>query len=84
MTQYSALKEKFESVKVGLPWEEGVQIEAQINQSQLDKIPEYVEIGQKEGAKLVTGGHQLKENGLEKGVFMAPTVLIDAKNTPYL
>ena len=75
-----ALKEKFESVQVGLPWEEGVQMGAQINQRQLDKILEYVEIGQKEGAKLVTGGHQLKENGLDKGVFMEPTILADASN----
>lgn len=71
----SALKEKFERVKVGLPWEEGTQMGAQINQRQLDKILEYVKIGQEEGATLVTGGYQLKENGLENGVFMAPTIL---------
>ncbi|KOS68768.1 aldehyde dehydrogenase [Lysinibacillus contaminans] len=70
-----ALKEKFESVKVGLPWEEGTQMGAQINQRQLDKILEYVKIGQEEGATLVTGGYQLQENGLENGVFMAPTIL---------
>ncbi|WP_249365616.1 aldehyde dehydrogenase family protein [Cytobacillus citreus] len=71
----TALKEKFESVKVGLPWEEGTQMGAQINQRQLDKILEYVKIGQEEGATLVTGGYQLQEKGLENGVFMAPTIL---------
>lgn len=76
----AALKAKFESVKVGLPWEEGIQMGAQINQKQLDKILEYVKIGQEEGARLVTGGYQLKENGLDKGVFMAPTILADANN----
>ncbi|MEK4761430.1 aldehyde dehydrogenase family protein [Viridibacillus sp. FSL E2-0187] len=70
-----AIKEKFESVKVGLPWEEGTQMGAQINQRQLDKILEYVKIGQEEGATLVTGGYQLQDKGLEKGVFMAPTIL---------
>ena len=74
------LKEKFESVKVGLPWAEGTQMGAQINQRQLDKILEYVKIGQDEGATLITGGYQLKENGLENGVFMAPTILADATN----
>ena len=74
------LKEKFESVKVGLPWVEGTQMGAQINKRQLDKILEYVKIGQAEGARLVTGGYQLKENGLENGVFMAPTILADATN----
>ncbi|MFJ7952600.1 aldehyde dehydrogenase family protein [Lysinibacillus sp. NPDC096418] len=71
----TAIKEKFESVKVGLPWEEGTQMGAQINQRQLEKILEYVKIGQEEGATLVTGGYQLQENGLENGVFMAPTIL---------
>lgn len=76
----AALKEKFESVKVGLPWEEGIQMGAQINQRQLDKILEYVKIGQEEGATLITGGYQLKENGLENGVFMAPTILAGTNN----
>ncbi|MGF9975885.1 aldehyde dehydrogenase family protein [Viridibacillus arvi] len=70
-----AIKEKFESVKVGIPWEEGTQMGAQINQRQLDKILEYVKIGQEEGATLVTGGYQLQDKGLENGVFMAPTIL---------
>lgn len=74
------MKKAFENVKVGLPWEEGVQMGAQINQKQLDKILSYVDIGQEEGAKLLTGGYQLKENGLENGSFMAPTILSDANN----
>ncbi|MBU5268252.1 aldehyde dehydrogenase family protein [Virgibacillus proomii] len=74
------LKDAFENIKVGLPWEDGVQMGAQINQKQLDKILQYVELGQKEGAKLITGGYQIKENGLENGVFMAPTILADASN----
>lgn len=76
----SELKTAFENIKVGLPWEDGVQMGAQINQKQLDKILQYVELGQKEGAKLITGGYQIKENGLENGVFMAPTILADADN----
>ncbi|GER67353.1 aldehyde dehydrogenase [Weizmannia acidilactici] len=76
----AALKEAFEKIKVGLPWEDGVQMGAQINERQLEKILEYVEIGQKEGARLVTGGRRLTENGLDQGFFMAPTILADATN----
>lgn len=76
----SDLKEAFEKVKVGLPWEEDVQMGAQVNQKQLDKILNYVEIGKKEGAKVLTGGYQIKENGLETGAFMAPTLLTEANN----
>ncbi|BBO00342.1 aldehyde dehydrogenase family protein [Sporolactobacillus terrae] len=77
----AALKEAFEKVKVGLPWEDGVQMGAQVNKHQLSQILDYVKIGQDEGAKLVTGGCQLTDNNLDKGVFMAPTLLADAKNT---
>ncbi|MCI1881384.1 MAG: aldehyde dehydrogenase family protein [Sporolactobacillus sp.] len=76
-----ALKDAFEKVKVGLPWKEGVQMGAQINERQLDKILGYVKIGREEGAKVVTGGKRLTENGLDKGVFMAPTLLADATNS---
>ncbi|MGY3777526.1 aldehyde dehydrogenase family protein [Isobaculum melis] len=77
----AALKEKFEQIKVGLPWESGVQMGAQINEKQLKDILKYVEIGTKEGATLVTGGYQLTGNNLEQGAFLAPTLLADANNT---
>ncbi|GGL49108.1 aldehyde dehydrogenase family protein [Sporolactobacillus putidus] len=76
----AALKTAFEKVKVGLPWEDGVQMGAQVNERQLDKILDYVKIGEDEGAKLVTGGCKLTNEGLEKGVFLAPTILADATN----
>lgn len=76
----TAMKAAFENVKVGLPWEEGVQMGAQVNKKQLDKILHYVEVGKKEGAKVLTGGHQLTDNGLENGAFMAPTILTEANN----
>lgn len=76
-----ALKEKFEGIKVGLPWEEGVQMGAQINDKQLEGILKYVDIGVKEGATLVTGGKKVTGAGLENGAFLEPTLLADANNT---
>ncbi|MFX0549753.1 aldehyde dehydrogenase family protein [Hathewaya histolytica] len=76
----TALKESFEKVKVGLPWEEGVQMGAQINERQLQKILEFVEIGKAEGARLVSGGKRLELDSLNKGAFLAPTILADANN----
>ena len=76
----AALKEKFEQIKVGLPWEEGVQMGAQVNDKQLEGILKYVEIGVKEGATLVAGGHKVTKAGLEKGAFLQPTLLADANN----
>lgn len=73
-------KKAFESVKVGLPWEEGIQMGSQINEKQLNKILNYVEIGKKEGAKVICGGYRLTDNGLDKGAFMKPTILADVDN----
>jgi len=38
---------------------------------------EYVQIGQTEGAKLLTGGHRLTDGPFAKGWFHEPTVFGD-------
>ena len=48
-----------------------------INRAALDKIDSYTEIGEDEGAKLLTGGEIATENGLDKGFFYRPTVFGD-------
>ena len=75
-----ALKKKFESVKVGLPWENDTQMGSQIDKRQLEKILKYVEIGKSEGAKVITGGQAAKVIGGENGAFMQPTLIADVNN----
>ncbi len=48
-----------------------------INESQMEKVLGYIEIGKKEGASLVLGGARRTDNGLEKGNFVEPTVFTD-------
>ncbi|HYE79546.1 MAG TPA: aldehyde dehydrogenase family protein, partial [bacterium] len=48
-----------------------------VSKSQRAKVHEYVEIGQKEGAKLLHGGHELTDGDLANGWFYAPTVFGD-------
>jgi aldehyde dehydrogenase (NAD+) len=52
-----------------------------INEKQLKTVMSYVDIGKKEGAKLLTGGNRLDSGELAKGWFHAPTVFgeCDAK-----
>ncbi len=69
------MKTAFEKVKVGLPWETDTQMGSQIDEGQLKKILSYVEIGRKEGAKVITGGERFTEGPLSKGAFMKPTIL---------
>ncbi len=76
----AAVKEKFESVKVGLPWEADTQMGSQIDNRQLEKILKYVEIGKNEGAKIITGGAKAVVEGGENGAFMQPTLLADVDN----
>jgi len=70
----------FKKVKVGMPWEQDTQMGSQIDEEQLQKILAYVEIGKQEGAKVAVGGARATGNGLEKGAFMQPTLLVDVKN----
>lgn len=70
----------FNQVKVGVPWEQDVQMGSQINERQLEKILSYIEIGKKEGAKVLCGGGRIREGGLEKGAFMQPTLLGEVTN----
>lgn len=70
----------FNKVNVGLPWEEGTQMGALINETELNKVLSYVEIGKQEGARVACGGYRLVDNGLEKGAFMHPTLLVDVDN----
>lgn len=71
---------RFETVKVGMPWERSTQMGAQINESQIKKILEYIEIGRSEGAQILCGGERATEGALAKGCFMKPTLLADVNN----
>jgi aldehyde dehydrogenase len=62
-------------IKQGNPLELSTMIGAQASNDQLEKILSYVDIGKKEGAKLLTGGERLALNGeLAEGYYMKPTV----------
>jgi len=62
-------------IKQGNPLDPSTMIGAQASNDQLEKILSYVDIGKKEGAKLLTGGERLALNGeLADGYYMQPTV----------
>jgi len=45
-----------------------------INEAQMKKVLDYIEIGKSEGARLVTGGSRAAGGALGKGYFIEPTV----------
>ena len=71
---------RFNAVKVGMPWEADTQMGSQINENQVKKILQYIEIGKEEGAKVACGGERATEGDLAKGCFMKPTLLVDVNN----
>lgn len=70
----------FEKVRVGLPWEEDTVMGSLIDEGQMERALEYVEIGKKEGAKVACGGYRITDGALAKGFFMKPTILADVDN----
>lgn len=45
-----------------------------VNETQMKKILDYIEIGKKEGAELVTGGGACREGECSRGYFILPTI----------
>jgi len=65
-------------LKVGNGLDPAVEMGPCINEQQLQTVMSYVEIGVKEGAKLLTGGHRLASGALAPKVgFHEPTVFGD-------
>jgi aldehyde dehydrogenase (NAD+) len=70
------LAAKAKQRKLGDPLDETSEQGPQVSQEQLDKIMGYVELGQKQGAKMVTGGKRLGN----KGYFVEPTIFDGVKD----
>lgn len=66
--------ERVKKIKIGHPLDTETMMGAQASQEQMDKITEYLEIGPKEGAEVLTGGHVNKVEGLDNGFYIEPTV----------
>lgn len=76
----AAAVEKFKNVKVSDPLNPDTQMGSQIYAAQVNKVLQYVDIAKKEGATIACGGYKLTENGLDKGNFVAPTLITNVTN----
>lgn len=76
----SRLKKAFEMVKIGNPLDMDTQLGSAIYEKQMEKVLNYIKVGQDEGCKLITGGERYTENGCEKGFFVKPTILTASSN----
>jgi aldehyde dehydrogenase len=67
--------ERTKAVTQGNPLDTGTMIGAQASNDQLEKILSYIDIGQREGAKVLTGGERVHFSGdLAGGYYVQPTI----------
>ena len=65
------------ALRVGNGLDADTQMGPSVSESQLKTVMTYVEIGQAEGARLVTGGHRLDSGPHAHGWFHEPTIFAD-------
>ena len=66
---------RVKAIKMGNPLDTDTMIGAQASSDQLEKILSYLDIGKKEGAKVLVGGEIAKHNGdMANGYYVQPTI----------
>jgi aldehyde dehydrogenase (NAD+) len=72
------LVDRASTMTLGDGLDESVDVGPVVSGSQLESIHGYVEIGQKEGARLATGGKVMTDGALANGYFHQPTIFDNA------
>jgi len=67
-------------LRVGNGLDPKTQLGPLVSQAQLERVTGYLSIGQKEGARALSGGARLTEGEYAKGYFVPPTVFADVKD----
>ena len=66
---------RVKAIKMGNPLDTDTMLGAQASSDQLEKILSYLDIGKKEGAKVLVGGEMAKHDGdLAEGYYVQPTI----------
>jgi betaine-aldehyde dehydrogenase len=72
-----AVVEAMKNVKIGLPFDEGVQMGPLISRLQRERVSGFVDRAKAQGAKILTGGGV--PSGFEQGYYYEPTVISDVQ-----
>ncbi len=73
------LVEKVKRIKVGDGLKPDITMGPLAGESQLKRVLDYMEIGKKEGAKIILGGKRTESAPYNKGFFVEPTIFVDVK-----
>lgn len=72
-------KEKAARLIVGNGQDKKTDMGPIVSEAQYQKVLGYIDIGKKEGARLILGGHGMKKGKCAHGTFIEPTIFIDVK-----
>lgn len=64
-------------LKLGNPTDPDTEMGCLVSQEQLDKVMRYVDLGKKEGARLVIGGNRPADPRFAMGFYFEPTIFAD-------
>lgn len=73
------MTERAQQIKVGPGFDADTEMGPLVSETQMKRVLDYIEIGKKEGAKLVTGGERLKGDRFADGYYINPTIFRDVK-----
>jgi aldehyde dehydrogenase (NAD+) len=76
----SGVSEFASGLRVGDSMDPATVIGPVVSAEALSRVTGYVESGSAEGARLTAGGSRLRDGDLERGYFVAPTVLADVRD----
>ena len=71
------LKNRFQSVNVAMPFDAEAEMGPISHEGQFNKVRDYIELGQGEGATLVCGGERIMEGEMADGFFLTPAIFAD-------
>ena len=68
------------TVKLGDPLHPNTTMGPVVDQNQLNTVERYIEAGKREGARVLVGGSRATGDGLDKGLFIQPTIFDGVRN----
>ena len=75
-----AMVEKAKHIRLGPGIDRATKMGPLVSRDQFDRVREYQEIGKRE-AKLAIGGDAARAGGLDRGLFVQPTIFYDVDNS---
>lgn len=75
-----AFQRRLAAVRQGDPCHPATQLGAMASRAQFDKVRHYLDLGPREGARVVTGGRPAAIEGLADGYFIEPTIFAGVRN----